>query len=133
MNGSQDLSGTELSNSPDFKASFTLDYNKYLDNLDVELFSNIGYQWQSKTHFDLLNSPNSKIGSYGIANFNIGVRDLDDTYRVTLFVNNLTDKYYNTGVLDYSNFFDGNGRTAIGHFIPRAASRYFGLRVHYNF
>ena len=133
VNGSQDLSGTELSNSPDFKASFTLDYNKYLDNLDVELFSNIGYQWQSKTHFDLLNSPNSKIGSYGIANFNIGVRDLDDTYRVTLFVNNLTDKYYNTGVLDYSNFFDGNGRTAIGHFIPRAASRYFGLRVHYNF
>lgn len=133
INGIQDLSGTELSNSPDFKASFTLDYNAYLDAVDVELFSSLAYQWQSKTHFDLLNNPNSKIDSYGIANFNIGVRDLDDTYRVTLFVNNIFDQYYYTGVLDYSNFFDGNGETAISHFIPRGANRYMGVRVHYNF
>ena len=133
IGGSQDLSGTELSNSPDFKASFTLDYNRYLDGSGLELFSSIGYQWQSKTHFDLLNNPNSKIGSYGIANANIGIRDLDDTYRVTLFVNNLMDKYYYTGVLDYSNFFDGNGEAAISHFIPRGASRYYGVRLHYNF
>lgn len=133
INGRQDLSGKELSNSPDFKASFVLDYNSFVDSMDLEVFSSFAYQWQSKTHFDLLNSPNSKIDSYGIANFSIGIRDLDETYRVTIFANNLFDQYYNTGVLDYSNFFDGNGKSAISHFIPRGASRYFGVRLQYNF
>lgn len=134
LDGKQDLSGEEISNSPDFKASFALEYVQLIDDLDVELFGSLTYQWQSSTHFDLLNNPATQIGSYGIANLNIGVRDYDDLYSVTFYVNNITDQYYPSGISDLTNGIGGGGEgNAITHFIPRGAERYYGVRLRYNF
>ena len=133
LDGKQDLSGEELSNSPDFKASFALEYVHLIEGLDAEVFGSLAYQWQSSTHFDLLNNPATQIGAYGVANLNIGVRDYDDLYRVTFFINNITDQYYPSGISDLTNFIASGGGNAITHFIPRGADRYYGVRLRYNF
>ena len=133
ISGKQDLSGKELSNSPDFKTSFALDYNRLIDDWELEVFGSIAYQWQSSTHFSLLNNPATAVGSYGVANFNFGVKDWDEVYKVTFFANNITNQYYPSGISDFSNFIASGGGKAIAHFIPRAADRYYGIRLQYNF
>lgn len=130
--GLQDLSGKEMSNSPDLKGSFALEYNQPLADTNLEVFSSFAYQWQSEMFYDLKGDPESTQSAYGLANLNIGVADLDDKYRVTFFVNNLFDQYYSAGYSNFRNFL-GNGNEALMHYVPRGADRYMGLRVRYNF
>lgn len=132
VNGLQDLSGKEMANSPDLKGAFALEYNQPISDTNLEFFSSLAYQWQSESFYDIKGDPESTQGAYGTANINLGVADLDDKYRVTLFVNNVTDQYYNTGIGNFRNFL-GNGKEALAHYVPRGADRYMGIRLRYNF
>lgn len=132
IDGLQDLSGKEMSNSPDLKGSFSLEYNKVIADTNLEFFSSLAYQWQSEMFYDLKGDPESTQGAYGLANLNVGVADLDDKYRVTFFVNNLTDQYYSSGYSNFRNFL-GNGNEALMHYVSRGADRYMGVRLRYNF
>ncbi len=132
VNGLQDLSGKEMANSPDLKGAFALEYNQPISDTNLEFFSSLAYQWQSESFYDIKGDPESTNGAYGTANINLGIADLDDKYRVTLFVNNVTDQYYNTGIGNFRNFL-GNGKEALAHYVPRGADRYMGIRLRYNF
>jgi len=56
---------------------------------------------------------------------------LDQKYSLTLFVNNVLDKYYNTNLEDYwSALWASN---AVVGTAARDASRYVGLRFSVNF
>jgi iron complex outermembrane receptor protein len=129
--GVQDLSGQEMSNSPDMKGSFALEYNTNISD-NHEFFGSLAYQWQSEMFYDLKGDPESTQDAYGIANLNLGIAELSDQYRVTFFVNNLFDKYYSAGVSNFRNFL-GNGQELLMNYVPRGADRYMGLRVKYNF
>lgn len=132
VDGFQDLSDHEMANSPDFKASFALEYNRPIMGTNLEFFSSLAYQWQSKMFFDVKGDPATTQDAYGLANLNIGVADLDDEYRVTLFVNNLTDQYFASGMTNWNSVV-GNGGTGMASVVSRDAERYIGLRVRYNF
>lgn len=130
VNG-QDLSGEELANSPDLKATIGGDWNIPLPTMPFDGFANFSYQYQDDVNFDLLLNPHSEQEAYGVFNLSVGVtsKDMDERYRVTLFVNNLFDESYTTNIADNGSFTE---RTLI-HAIPRDASRYVGVRLKLNF
>jgi iron complex outermembrane receptor protein len=127
----QDLSGNSLSNSPDWKVTLGGEYSIPLASMPFDGFVNFSYRWQDEVNFSLANSPLTIEGSYGIFNMSAGINAKNDQYQLTLFVNNLFDKNYVDGIGDVRFLFDGS--PVLIHNIPRAAERYAGLRLKFNF
>lgn len=127
----QDLSGADLSNSPDFKFNIGATFEKDLTSMPFGIFANANYQYQDDVNFDLFANPRTVQDGYGIMNVNLGVRDLDDRYRVTVFVNNLFEEEYVSGIIDQSGFF--GGVPVLRQFKPRQSQRYVGVRLKGSF
>ena len=127
----QDLSGKRLNNAPEWKFGLTGEYTVRTEG-SFDGFADIAYQWQDAVNFDLLGNPFTEQGAYGVLNLSAGINAKDESYRVTLFVNNLLDQSYVTAISDTSSFFAAADRVIL-HRLPRQAERYFGLRVKWNF
>lgn len=131
LGDAQDLSGKELANSPDFKATIGGDLTIPLSDQPFDGFLNFSYQYQDDTNFDLLQNPGTVQDAYGIFNLSLGIAAKDDkeSYRVTLFVNNVFDEFYVTNI--------GPGtftsEEVFTHQVPRSAERYAGLKLKMNF
>ena len=125
----QDLSGKDLANSPDLKFNIAGDWTIPLDSLPFDGFVNFSYQWQDDVNFDLLQNPATVQDSYGIFNLSLGINDPDLRYRVTLFMNNVTDEKYVTSITS-SGFYSA---PVLSQQVPRGAERYAGLRLKFNF
>lgn len=127
---SQNLAGSQLNNSPDFKFNIGFNYEQPLSS-KVELAMNGNFTWQSDVRFDLTGNPRTTQGAYGLANAAIGLQSPDETWHVSLFVNNLFDQDYVTQIIDDTS-------TRVDPFIilqqiPRNARRFFGARVRLKF
>jgi iron complex outermembrane receptor protein len=126
----QDLAGKRLANAPTSKFSLAMNYTHSLSN-KLDGNASLDYQYQSDVGFDLFQNPRAVQSSYGVLNGNVGIRTPGDTgYRVSAFVNNITDKRYVTTVGD------AGGASPIGNtlqILPRNARRYFGLKFGYQF
>jgi iron complex outermembrane receptor protein len=127
---SQNLAGSQLNNSPDFKFNLGFNYEKPLSS-NVELVLNGNYTWQSGIRFDLTGNPRTTQGAYGLANAAIGLQSSNNAWHVSVFVNNLFNQDYVTQIIDDTS-------TRVDPFIllqqvPRNASRFFGVRVRLGF
>ncbi len=83
--------GPALPSSPEWKLNAGWDYNFDLGSTFEGVFSG-SYVWQSEQNFSLNQDPQTVQESYGILNLSAGIHQLEDHYRVTLFVNNVFDK-----------------------------------------
>ncbi|MCX7283330.1 MAG: TonB-dependent receptor, partial [Novosphingobium sp.] len=88
----QNLAGKTLANAPRWMFNTSAMYDIFLDTLPFDGFVTLDYRYQSRINFDLAQNPLYAQKGYGVLNGSIGVRQRDDAYRVTLFVNNLFDK-----------------------------------------
>lgn len=127
----QDIINGELPNSPDSKFSLIADYTVELSNLPFYGFANLSYVWQDSVNFSLTQNPLTEHSSYGVANLSIGINDNDDRYRVTAFVNNLSDENFRTGLADLGQLY-GNA-IAITNNFSRASQRHAGVRLKISF
>jgi iron complex outermembrane receptor protein len=96
-------------------------------------FLNLTYVWQDEFNSSLLQNPLTEHDSYGVGDFNFGINDKDDRYRITAFVNNFTDESFSLTVLDYRDVYGGGTTRSLLGSNPRAAQRYYGMRVRFNF
>ena len=132
LNGTQNLNGDPLPNAPKWKYNLLGDYRLELGSMPFYGFINVGYVWQDKVNFTLTQNPLTVQDSNGVANASIGINEkASDLYRVSLFVNNLTDESYTVGMQDARELF-GN-KTALVQILPRSSQRYCGVRVKYSF
>ncbi|MCB1691103.1 MAG: TonB-dependent receptor, partial [Halioglobus sp.] len=132
VNDTQNLDGEPLPNSPEWKYNLMANYHIELDSLPFYGFVNAGYTWQDDVNFDIKQNPLTVQDSYGVAMASIGISEkTTDQYRVTLFVNNLTDENYRAGIADVRDLFGGD--LALGQVLPRSAQRYYGVRLRYSF
>ena len=127
---SQNLAGQQLNNSPDFKFNVGFNYEKPVGS-GIELVTNGNFTWQSDVRFDLTGNPRTTQEAYGLANVAIGLQGEDESWHVSLFVNNLFDQDFVTQIIDDTS-------TRVDPFIllqqiPRNASRFFGARVRLGF
>lgn len=132
----QDLSGSRLANSPEWKFNVGADMNLPLGNLPVDLKANANYTWQSATFFALTNDPASRQGAYGIANMSIGFEEkTDQKYSITFLVRNLFDRHYFGTIRNDAGSFANNPYpnpspvTNIIGLRARDSARYFGVRL----
>ncbi|KQM13340.1 TonB-dependent receptor [Novosphingobium sp. Leaf2] len=126
----QDLSGATLANSPKFKYNIAVNYDVETPSLPFDGFVTAEWAYQSRVKLDLLGSPVSYQGAYGVFNGSIGIHGRDEKdFRVALFVNNLFDKSYATS-LGYTG---SSNAQAVAQLLPRNSRRYFGIRTRVGF
>jgi iron complex outermembrane recepter protein len=128
LGNTQNLAGVTLANAPKWKFNLggTADFPV---TESVGAFASLSYLYQSKVHFDLFNNPYAVQEGYGVLNASVGIKN--DAFKLTLFVNNLTNKRYATFIGDQANLF-GN-RHVLAQFLPRSAQRYVGAKIDFSF
>jgi iron complex outermembrane receptor protein len=118
------LNGQPLPFSPSWKSFNRAAYVIPLSNgLSVELESD--YAWQSKTQYDLFQSPLAIQGAYGIINAGITLASAPGGWRLALIGKNLGNKSYATNIV--------TGTGYVSRAIPRDDQRYVGLNLHKDF
>jgi iron complex outermembrane receptor protein len=127
----QDLSGKRLSNAPRIKASLGATYNFGVGDTGFSGVANLNYQYQSDVNFDLKGNPLQVQDAYGVVNGSVALNDPSQSWKVTLFVNNLFDKRYATFINDTADLY--GGAHVLTQMLPRNSQRYVGLRVKYEF
>ncbi len=131
VGGVQDLAGGRLNNAPKWRGNIRGDYTVPLPSLPFEGLISASYTWQSPVNFALSQDPLTVQKAYGIANLQIGLREREDRYSITLFVNNLFDQEYAAGLANSQNYYAG--RMALNRQPARDFNRYGGLRFTTSF
>jgi len=123
------LAGNQMPHAPKFKVAGTANYFIPLDSRPFDLELTGTYRWQSKTWFDYRGNPNMYQNGYGILNLALSLRDRDDRYALSLFVNNVLDKNF------YINMDDDDRWTSPAYFgsYARDSFRYAGVNLRVNF
>lgn len=129
---SQDIRGGLLPNSPETKFNIGFDYVQPFANMPFDGFVLLNYVWQDEVNFNLLQAPLTVQDSYGIANLSFGISEKsNENYRITAFVNNLTDENYRSSVADLRQLY--GGATSFAQVHGRNSERHFGVRVRVGF
>ena len=132
VGGLQDVAGGELPNSPEWKFNVMADYQWELANMPFYGFANFSYVWQDEVRFSLLQNPLTDHDSYGVGDLSFGINErANDRYRVTAFVNNVTDENYRSGLGDLRGLY--GQKTALANIFSRNSQRYYGVRVKFSF
>lgn len=121
--GGEDFSGNPLPVSPENTVMGSLDYTTELPG-GWRFTAGTDWIWVDDFNFDVTDDdPYTKGGDYTLGNFRLMFFSPDQSWRVTAFVNNLTDEEY------YTN------KTRRGAEVIAAAAegRRYGLRVQYSF
>jgi len=126
----QDLAGEDLGNSPDFKFNLGFDFAQPVTP-GIAFFTRGNYTWQSDVNFSLSQNPRTVQDAYGIANLAVGIRDEDEAWAFSVFVNNLFDKAYASRIIDDTT--TRNDPFILKQQLPRNYDRYFGARLRLGF
>lgn len=120
------LNGDTLPFSPKVKSYSRVNYAIPLPSgLIVDLSTE--YSWQSKQQYDLLQSPYTIQGAYGILNGSVALSSPVGGWRLAFLVKNLTNKSYAT------NLVAATGGTYVTRAVPRDDQRYFGINLRKDF
>jgi iron complex outermembrane receptor protein len=134
----QNLSGKTMPDAPKLKVTLGLDHNLEESSvLPVPVHLNATYAYSTAVNFQADQNPFTRQGAYGILNLSATASLPSGNDTVTLFVNNVTNKFY---LVNAEDFFSGlyatpNGGAAnavIGQ-PARDAARYFGVRYNHFF
>lgn len=118
------LNGQPLPFSPKWKAFTRANYALALQNGLFADFS-ADYAYQSKTQFDLFQSPDAIQGAYGIVNASIALSSPVAGWRIALVGKNLANKSYATNLVTSTGY--------VTRAVPRDDERYFGLTARKEF
>ncbi len=123
----QDRSNTQLPNSPKLKFNLGASLEHDLGG-DMKGVLGLTYQHQSKVNFDLLGNPLAEQKGYGVLNASASVEKGD--IKATLFVNNLFNEHFVSGIGDGFGSYGVHLTTQV---LSRDSDRYFGLKVETKF
>lgn len=126
----QNLRGATLPVSPRWKISVVPRYETDIAGTDLVGFAQVGINFQSTMNFSVEQDPLLEQPAYTLVDANIGVKQIDDRYSLTLFVKNLFNENYLTSI-GHTSFLGGNF-DLVGTF-NKDADRYFGATVGVKF
>jgi iron complex outermembrane receptor protein len=129
----QDVSGKPMPDSPKFK--MTLGANHFLtqDLLPWDIRLNAQYSWRTHANFQADQNPYTVQGHFGILNVGASATSPDGRYMVSLFVNNVTNRFYNSNEEDFFSGLWGPTANAVIGEPARDARRYGGIRFNVYF
>ncbi|QGZ39938.1 iron complex outermembrane receptor protein [Pseudoduganella flava] len=95
----QDVSGGTMPNAPKIKVNVGGQYDLRLAPVSFDGFFTFNTRYTSEVLTNLNQDPGSRVPGYAITNIGFGVRDKQDRYKLSFFVNNLFDhRYANSGL-----------------------------------
>jgi iron complex outermembrane receptor protein len=118
------LNGRTLPFSPKFKAYLRANYAVPLPN-GLQADFNADYNYQTKTQFDLFQSPLAVQGAYGIVNAAVELSSGEGGWRVALVGKNLANRSYATNLIVNSGY--------VNRTVPRDDRRYVGITARKEF
>lgn len=119
--------GNPLNGAPKSTAVLGLAYDHELtDNLILDFSTNVYYR--SKTYYDV-GDEYAVQDAYSTVGLNLGISDLDETWRVSLFARNLTDENFQSAVITLP--FSNTGGYV--NWTTREAQRTVGAAIQYTF
>ena len=118
------LNGKTLPFSPRFKAFLRANYAVPLPN-GLQADFSADYSHQTKTQFDLFQSPLAIQDSYGIVNAAVELSSSASAWRLALVGKNLTDRAYATNLIVNTGY--------VNRTVPRDDHRYFGINARKEF
>lgn len=124
----QDLTGERLSISPKWQLSGGAEYRFDMPSMPFDLSLRADASYLSKVFFDSPGSSNSQNG-YGIVNLSASFLGHDDRWKLTAFVNNVTDKEHIAGYADVGDVVLGGVSGLQTRSLPRDFRRYGGVRL----
>jgi len=127
----QNLAGKRLPSAPKWKLNAGVDYDHSLGSLPYQGTFGATYVYTSEQNFSLNQDPVTIQGAYGLLNLSAGIRQPDQHYQVTLFVDNVLDKGYSVnGGNQFGNF---GSSLATEQQPARDFERYGGIRFTMEF
>jgi iron complex outermembrane receptor protein len=94
--------GSPFPYSPEWQVAGTVSYDAPItDRLGLEFTLN--GRWQSDSAADLSEGASFGIDAYGLLNASVGIHDMDDRWRFSIWGRNITDEYYWTSVASNAN------------------------------
>lgn len=128
-NGDQDLSGGEMPFSPDWKASVSAQYTIETGGVfDVVLQTTV--RAQDDVLFDLAQDENARFGGYEVVDLAVKLQSQDKHWSANLYVKNVFDEFYVSGIGSLPTFFFPNAYTQS---VPKYAERTVGIDFRYKF
>ena len=118
------LNGKTLPFSPKFKTYLRANYAVPLPN-GLQADFNADYTYQTKTQFDLFQSPLAVQGAYGIVNAAVELSSGEGGWRVALVGKNLADRSYATNLIVNTGY--------VNRTVPRDDRRYVGITARKEF
>jgi iron complex outermembrane receptor protein len=118
------LNGATLPFAPRFKAFLRAGYAVPLESGHTLNFG-ADYSYQTRTQFDLLQSPDAIQPGYGIVNGTIELAQPGQGWRVALIGKNLANKSYASNLQASTGY--------VNRAVPRDTSRYFGITARKEF
>ncbi|KAB8042017.1 TonB-dependent receptor [Janthinobacterium aquaticum] len=118
------LNGKTLPFSPKWKSFVRASYGLPLDN-GLLLDLSADYSVQSRTQYDLFQSPDAIQGAYGLVNAGVTLSSSEGGWRVALVAKNLANKSYATNLVTSTGY--------VTRGVPRDDSRYFGITARKEF
>ncbi|MFC3173567.1 TonB-dependent receptor [Novosphingobium bradum] len=132
VGGSQNLTGKRLAVSPEWQMSGGFEYVAKLPSAPFDVSFRADASYQTEVFFDSPGSPN-KQDAYGIVNLSASLLDHNDHWKLTAFVNNVTDKEHTAGYADIGGVILGNVSGLQTRSLPRDFRRYGGVRLNVTF
>jgi len=130
---SQDLAGKTMPDSPKLKISLSAEHNLAQSLMPWDLRLNAQYAWRSASVLQANQNPYTRQGAFGILNLSGTATSADGRHAITLFVNNVTNRFYLVNAEDFwSGLWGGSANAVIGQ-PARDAQRYGGIRYNYTF
>jgi iron complex outermembrane receptor protein len=123
---SQDLSGKDLPFSPNVKFNLSVEYFMPLGG-DHELVPRATYRWQGDELFSMDQDKEKSQDAYGVLDISVRLESLDQSYSVTLFVNNALDENYVDAII-HNNIWAGS----YDHFYSAKSERTAGIDFRYT-
>ncbi|AEG47868.1 TonB-dependent receptor [Sphingobium chlorophenolicum L-1] len=88
-----DFNGTEFPYTPNWQMNADLEYRHDMGG-SMSAFVGAAYSYRSGTNNDFIANPILDIPSYGLLDLRAGVEDKDGRWRVSLYGQNVTNKFY---------------------------------------
>ena len=127
----QNVSGKQMPNSPRFKASLAVEQRIPLDAAPFDLVFGGSYAYRSTAQMLPDQNPEAIQSGFGLLNLNFGAESNSGQYKLTVFVNNVTNHFYAGDVEDFWAA-PWNSNNVIMQ-PARDAERYYGVRLYAGF
>jgi iron complex outermembrane recepter protein len=121
-----------LISAPEHRFNMTARYEAPIND-DYNWFAQTSVRYQSEVRFAVDQNPLSVEKPNAILDASVGIGRSNGRYQLSLFVKNLTNEFYSTGISIDQFVATPASPYELTHFVPKDAERFFGVNLRFEY